>query len=206
MRWDDAFRADLIDAGQRSAQPEHLFKPIDDAAIAAEVERLHAMQARRANQSAPSTVRQQPQRSLHTSKPNISFDDFSKLDLRVGTITAAESVAKADKLLKLTIDIGEATPRTRGKRHRATLRTGATARPASGAGLQPRTPQNAWRRKPGHGVDGRGSGRQAAFRPTGRGHASGKRRALIPVYRAIAQFTAADALMFPYPLVLLGVG
>jgi methionine--tRNA ligase beta chain len=46
------------------------------------------------------------------TKPNIAFDDFAKLDLRVGTITAAERVPKADKLLKLTIDLGEASPRT----------------------------------------------------------------------------------------------
>jgi methionyl-tRNA synthetase len=39
-------------------------------------------------------------------KPNIAFDDFAKLDLRVGTIIAAEKVTKADKLLQLTVDLG----------------------------------------------------------------------------------------------------
>ena len=39
-------------------------------------------------------------------KPEINFDDFSKLDIRTGTITAAEKVAKANKLLKLTVDLG----------------------------------------------------------------------------------------------------
>lgn len=41
----------------------------------------------------------------------ISFDDFQKLDIRVGTIVAAERVAESDKLLKLTVDVGESTPR-----------------------------------------------------------------------------------------------
>ena len=39
-------------------------------------------------------------------KPEIQFDDFSKLDLRIGTIVAAEKVEKADKLLKLQVDLG----------------------------------------------------------------------------------------------------
>ena len=39
-------------------------------------------------------------------KDEITFDDFTKLDIRVGTITAAEKVKKADKLLKLTVDTG----------------------------------------------------------------------------------------------------
>ena len=47
-----------------------------------------------------------------SAKPTIALDDFTKMDLRIGTITAAEGVPKADKLLKLTIDIGEAEPRT----------------------------------------------------------------------------------------------
>ena len=44
--------------------------------------------------------------------PEISFDDFKKLDLRIGTIVAAEKVANADKLFKLSVNLGEATPRT----------------------------------------------------------------------------------------------
>lgn len=45
-------------------------------------------------------------------KPHISFDDFSRMDIRIGTIKEAEKVPKADKLLKLSIDVGEAVPRT----------------------------------------------------------------------------------------------
>ena len=41
----------------------------------------------------------------------ITYDDFAKLDIRIGTITAVEIVPDADKLLKLTVDVGEADPR-----------------------------------------------------------------------------------------------
>jgi methionyl-tRNA synthetase len=112
LKWEDALRADLIKPGMQLGQPEHLFKPIDDAAIAAEVERLHATRpADPLSTTADATRNTQPV-NAPTAKPNISFDDFSKLDLRIGTICSAEKVAKADKLLKLTIDIGEAEHRT----------------------------------------------------------------------------------------------
>ncbi len=111
LKWDDALRSDLIVPGSPLGKPEHLFKPIEDPAIAAEVERLHAMQpaplpAVQPDNQQPATNNQPP------PKPNISFDDFAKLDLRVGTIRSAEKVEKADKLLKLSVDIGEASPRT----------------------------------------------------------------------------------------------
>jgi methionyl-tRNA synthetase len=109
LPWSDAFRDDVIRPGAPLGKPEHLFKPIDDAAIQAELDRLHAM-----NPSPSTTPNETPATPLAAapSKPNIAFDDFAKLDLRVGTIVAAEKVPKADKLLKLTIDIGEAQPRT----------------------------------------------------------------------------------------------
>ncbi len=53
----------------------------------------------------PTTDNTQP------AKPNLTFVDYAKLDLRIGTIVSAEKVEKADKLLKLSIDIGEASPR-----------------------------------------------------------------------------------------------
>ena len=103
LRWDDALRADLLVPGMQLGKPEHLFKPIDDAAIAAEVERLHA---NRPMEQPPIPA------AVPAGKARIAFDDLAKLDLRVGTIVEAERVPKADKLLKLSIDIGEAVPRT----------------------------------------------------------------------------------------------
>ncbi|MBP7516144.1 MAG: methionine--tRNA ligase [Flavobacteriales bacterium] len=111
LNWDDALRADLIKPGTSLGKPEHLFTRIDDAAIAGEVERLHAMQPSPAPTTQPDN-RQPATVTGASAKPNITFDDFAKLDLRVGTIVSAEKVEKADKLLKLSIDIGEAAPRT----------------------------------------------------------------------------------------------
>lgn len=104
--WEEALRPDLVRPGSMLAKPEHLFKPIDDAAIQAEVDRLHAMQPVTPEAAAPVAP------AVPAAKPNIAFDDFAKVDLRTGTIVAAEKVPKADKLLKLSIDIGEAQPRT----------------------------------------------------------------------------------------------
>ena len=109
LSWSEVFRKDLVGAGQVLGQPEHLFKPIDDAAIAAEVERLHAMEPAPLGQ--PATSQPGPE-TASAVKAKIAFDDFAKLDLRTGTITAAERVPKADKLLKLTIEVGEAIQRT----------------------------------------------------------------------------------------------
>ena len=110
LPWDDAFRSELIREGVPLGKPEHLFKPITDAEIQPEIERLHASDqtiGRSDDQKMES-----PAPAVAAAKPNIAFDDFAKLDLRVGTIVAAERVPKADKLLKLAIDIGEPQPRT----------------------------------------------------------------------------------------------
>ncbi|MBK6944064.1 MAG: methionine--tRNA ligase [Flavobacteriales bacterium] len=112
--WDDALRADLIKPGMPLAKAEHLFKPITDEEIAAEVERLHATSE--ANMATANTEPKDPvptpmEKAL-VAKANITFEDFTKLDLRAGTIIAAEKIPKADKLLKLSIEVGEPTPRT----------------------------------------------------------------------------------------------
>jgi methionyl-tRNA synthetase len=108
LPWEEAFREDVIRPGASIGKPEHLFKPITDAEIEAETERLKtpAPAAATTTSTAP-----QPTRTA-APKPMIAFDDFAKMDVRVGTITTAERVPKADKLLKLTIDVGEAAPRT----------------------------------------------------------------------------------------------
>lgn len=117
--WAEVFRFEMR-PGQELGKPEHLFKPITDEEIQPEVERLHASEPVEQPSTAQPTipqpviangVEQQPP-AAQPAKPNIAFDDFAKLDLRVGTIVAAEKVPKADKLLKLSIDIGEAQPRT----------------------------------------------------------------------------------------------
>jgi methionyl-tRNA synthetase len=120
LKWADALRDGLIVPGAQLGKAEHLFKPITDAEIAVEVERLKAnepmdQKPEEAKAIAPPKAEIQassPKQGEGEPKAAISFDDFTKLDLRAGTITAAEKIPKADKLLKLAIDIGEAQPRT----------------------------------------------------------------------------------------------
>ncbi|HEY3386933.1 MAG TPA: methionine--tRNA ligase subunit beta, partial [Saprospiraceae bacterium] len=90
----------LIPAGHILNQPEHLFSRIEDEWIALQVAKLHEMSV------ASTPVGETPSVSTTVNeKPSISYDDFSKLDIRTAKILAAESVPKADKLLKLTLEV-----------------------------------------------------------------------------------------------------
>jgi methionyl-tRNA synthetase len=80
-----------------------LFRKIEDDEVKKQVEKLRAT----AVNNKPLAVSQmQPSAKIQQLKGEIQYDDFAKLDLRVGTIVAAEKVAKADKLLKLEVDLG----------------------------------------------------------------------------------------------------
>lgn len=85
-----------LEAGHQLGQPFLLFQNIEDA----------AMDAQRARLIKPAPVEENTQPEFTPLKPEITYDDFAKLDLRVGQVIAAEKVAGADKLLQLTIDLG----------------------------------------------------------------------------------------------------
>jgi len=90
--WDEAGKIDLISADHLTRKPSILFQKIEDSVVELEVEKLEATR----------TV----ETIFDPQKEDASFDDFSKMDLRIGTIIEAEKVKKADKLLKLTVDTG----------------------------------------------------------------------------------------------------
>ena len=94
--WYEAGNSELLSEGKQINPAQLLFEQIDDKQIEAQLEKLQ--QTKKANELASATV--EPQ------KANIEYDDFAKMDIRVGTILAAEKVAKTKKLLKLTIDTG----------------------------------------------------------------------------------------------------
>jgi methionyl-tRNA synthetase len=96
LPWSELGRTDLLMAGSRVNTPELLFEKIEDDAIQRQVDKLLATKI--ANASAEVVIA--------PSKPHIEYDDFAKMDIRTGTIIAAEKVAKTKKLLKLTIDTG----------------------------------------------------------------------------------------------------
>lgn len=88
----------LILGGHQIGSPEHLFSRIDDAVIAGQVSKLE--EAQKLEMSKDDIESSAP------IKPEITFDDFTKLDIRTATVLEAEKVKKADKLLKLTVDLG----------------------------------------------------------------------------------------------------
>lgn len=110
LEWENAGRIDLLRPGYPLRAPEILFSKIEHETIATQVAKLKAnaiqkdMEPNNQNpESAAAPVATAPQTA---AKPLIQIDDFSKIDLRAGTIIAAERVAKADKLLKLSVDLG----------------------------------------------------------------------------------------------------
>jgi methionyl-tRNA synthetase len=103
LDWENAGKVKLLSVGYSLRPPELLFRKIEDDEIKKQVEKLRA--AAVSNKSLAVSQKQPPAKSQQ-QKVEIQYDDFAKLDLRVGTIVAAEKVAKADKLLKLEVDLG----------------------------------------------------------------------------------------------------
>ncbi|WP_369806613.1 methionine--tRNA ligase [Lacinutrix sp. Bg11-31] len=96
-KWEDISTKEiLISAGHQIGKGELLFSKIEDTEIQAQLDKLEA--SKKANEAANKVV--EPQ------KDTIAFDDFTKLDLRVGTILEAEKMPKAKKLLVLKVDTG----------------------------------------------------------------------------------------------------
>ena len=87
-------QGELLTAGHKIGTPELLFEKIEDAAIEAQLDKLQNVNT----METPTT--------LPEIKEEINFDTFSALDLRVGTILAAQKVPKTDKLLQFEVDLG----------------------------------------------------------------------------------------------------
>jgi methionyl-tRNA synthetase len=101
LDWENAGSLKLVSVGYSLRPPELLFKKVEDEQVTAQVEKLHAGLKKPVATEPVEAVKPEAE-----PKATIEFDDFAKLDLRVGTILEAEKVAKADKLLKLLVDIG----------------------------------------------------------------------------------------------------
>ena len=102
LDWENAGSLKLLSVGYTLRAPELLFRKIEDEEIAAQIQKLNdATQAKKME-----TTTNESSNALAPVKPEIVFDDFAKIDLRVGTIVAASKVEKADKLLQLSVDLG----------------------------------------------------------------------------------------------------
>ncbi len=116
LDWENAGKTNLLKVGYSLRAAELLFRKIEDTEVAAQVEKLkiNLKQAtslkmentapKPAGQPAPAIVAETLE--APAQKPEITIDDFMKMDLRAGTIVKAEKVEKADKLLKLELDMG----------------------------------------------------------------------------------------------------
>ncbi|MEI9920540.1 MAG: methionine--tRNA ligase [Bacteroidota bacterium] len=96
LTWKDAGSEDLVKTGSTLGEAKLLFEKIEDDVIAKQLQKLE-------DKLKSATAAATPVEPL---KPEIVFDDFGKLDIRVGTVVAAEKMQKSDKLLKLTVNSG----------------------------------------------------------------------------------------------------
>ena len=96
VRWADFGKTELLPAGHALGKTELLFEQIDDAAIEQQINKLQ--QTKTANDAQSQTVK--------AVKETVEFDDFLKLDIRIGTVVECSKVPKADKLLQFRIDDG----------------------------------------------------------------------------------------------------
>ena len=102
FEWTQLGSTDLLKAGTQLGEPELLFEKIEDEVIERQLQKL--ADTKKANEEA--SYQATP------IKPEVSFDDFEKLDIRVGHILNCEKVKKSKKLLKFTIDDGSGVERT----------------------------------------------------------------------------------------------
>ncbi len=99
LDWENAGKIDLLKVGYSLREPQLLFRKIEDEEITKQIEKLK-------NNLVKPVMSEQVSNVVENSKSEITFDDFAKIDLKIGTIVAAEKVEKADKLLKLQVDLG----------------------------------------------------------------------------------------------------
>jgi methionyl-tRNA synthetase len=131
LDWQNAGKPNLLSVGYSLREPQLLFRKIEDTEVAEQVEKLKIksqqikmQQAASPNPASPnpseggaSDLANSAQHSELAGSKNppsggrgaITFDDFAKIDLKVGTILSAEKVVKADKLLKLEVEMGTET-------------------------------------------------------------------------------------------------
>lgn len=100
--WNSLGSTDLLQPGHQLAEPELLFEKIEDSAIEYQLGKLEAIKKAKADAAY----------KAESVKSPVSFEDFEKLDIRVGHVKDCQKVKKSKKLLQFTIDDGSGTDRT----------------------------------------------------------------------------------------------
>lgn len=101
LDWSNAGSMKLLSIGYTLREPQLLFRKIEDEEVNVQISKLKSASMQTNEKTNPA-----PAPSTLPLKPEISIDDFAKIDLRTGVILAAQKVPKADKLLELEIDLG----------------------------------------------------------------------------------------------------
>jgi methionyl-tRNA synthetase len=104
LDWENAGKKNLLSTGYSLRAPELLFRKMEDEEVTAQIEKLKIKSKKimeESNQESAKPIAETP-----VQKAIIEFDDFAKVELKTGTILNAEKVEKADKLLKLEVDLG----------------------------------------------------------------------------------------------------
>ena len=106
LDWENAGKIKLLSVGYSLREPQLLFRKIEDTEVSEQVEKLKANLVMSEQEQSKEAAKQNTEPVAPNVKAEIQFDDFAKIDLKVGTIVTAEKVEKADKLLKLSVDLG----------------------------------------------------------------------------------------------------
>lgn len=99
LKWNDFMNEQLVAVDHQLNAPQLLYKKIEDTDVQFQLDKLH-------NRKSAMQTTTEATASIPSSKPIITYDDFSKLELKVGVIVTAEKVKNADKLLQLTVNMG----------------------------------------------------------------------------------------------------
>jgi methionyl-tRNA synthetase len=106
LDWENAGKMKLLSVGYSLRAPELLFRKIEDTEIAGQLEKLRSAVINKEAAVNETKKMEEIKEEKPNVKPEIVFDDFAKIDLKTGKIVSAEKVEKADKLLKLSVDLG----------------------------------------------------------------------------------------------------
>jgi methionyl-tRNA synthetase len=104
LDWENAGSVKLLSVGYSLRAPELLFRKIEDAEVQQQIDKLKKGMEENKEQNAK--IEKTEIKEEEPLKAEIVYEEFGKLDLRIGTITSAAKVEKADKLLKLQVDLG----------------------------------------------------------------------------------------------------
>jgi methionyl-tRNA synthetase len=121
FEWEQLGSTDLLKAGHQLGEPALLFEKIEDEVIQKQLDKLEAMKKGKTSEGGESHATQVCDSTSSPSgrsgevppiKDTVSFEDFEKLDIRVGLVKDCHKVKKSKKLLQFTIDDGSGTDRT----------------------------------------------------------------------------------------------